>query len=226
MSEQRNETSAGDPIPAECVQIKVHVSELRRLFNAMDPSPFRERDLDPKAEEFIVDWATEAPRDARLAMVVHLDRGAGLPNEAIELRAAVQEYFAQRALVTRRRLRQLIRRGEISLIIGLVVLVGLFVLAEVISSAVSGARLRELLRESLLIGGWVAMWRPLEFFLYDWWPIRAEARLYDRLATMPVRIHYMNETKPDAWRNDWPAMPASERQVTANAESARPSFSD
>ena len=31
-------------------------------------------------------------------------------------------------------------------------------------------------RESLLIGGWVAMWRPLEVFLYDWWPIRAEAK--------------------------------------------------
>ena len=46
-------------------------------------------------------------------------------------------------------------------------------------------------RESLLIGGWVAMWRPLEVFLYDWWPIRAEARLFDRLAAMPVRLSYM-----------------------------------
>ena len=32
------------------------------------------------------------------------------------------------------------------------------------------------------------MWRPLEIFLYDWWPIRAEARLFDRLSAMPVRI--------------------------------------
>ena len=46
------------------------------------------------------------------------------------------------------------------------------------------------MRESLLIGGWVAMWRPLEVFLYDWWPIRAEARLFDRLSAMPVRIEY------------------------------------
>ena len=23
-----------------------------------------------------------------------------------------------------------------------------------------------------MIGGWVALWRPLEIFLYDWWPIR------------------------------------------------------
>jgi hypothetical protein len=34
-------------------------------------------------------------------------------------------------------------------------------------------------RESLVIGG-LAMWRPLEVFLYDWWPIRADARLFGR----------------------------------------------
>jgi len=46
-----------------------------------------------------------------------------------------------------------------------------------------------LLSESLIIGGWVALWRPMEIFLYDWWPIRAEARLLDRLAAMPVSVH-------------------------------------
>ena len=39
------------------------------------------------------------------------------------------------------------------------------------------------------------MWRPLEVFLYDWWPIRAEGRLLQRLSTMPVRIEY-KETLP------------------------------
>jgi hypothetical protein len=32
------------------------------------------------------------------------------------------------------------------------------------------------------------MWRPIEIALYDWWPIRADAHWFDRLATMPVRI--------------------------------------
>jgi hypothetical protein len=207
MTEQASKPSAGDPIPSECVQIRVHVSELRQLFNAMDPSPFRERDLDPKAEEFIVDWAKEAPRDAQLAMVVHLDRAAGRPDEATALRDAVHEYFAQRAQVTRRRLRDLMGRGRISLVIGVITLSVLFVLSDLLS-AMTSARIREPLRESLLIGGWVAMWRPLEIFLYDWWPLSADSRLYDRLATMPVRITYTDERKEQAWRTDWPAVPA------------------
>ena len=53
----KDKASAGDPIPPKCSVIEVHVGELKQLFNAIDPSPFRDKDLDPKAEEFIVGWA-------------------------------------------------------------------------------------------------------------------------------------------------------------------------
>jgi hypothetical protein len=206
-------------MPPECVRIEVHVTELRQLFNAIDPSPFRERDLDPKAEQFIVDWATEAPRNARLAMLVHLGRAAGADDEATALRAAVHEYFRGRAIATRRRLRDLFRRGRISLGIGVVTLGTLFALANFFGESWDVWGFRELVRESLLIGGWVAMWRPLEVFLYDWWPIRAEARLYDRLSVMPVRIVYETADKPHAWQTDWPAVAPNDMPDRRTAKS-------
>ena len=66
-------TSARDPLPPKSAVIEVHVGELKQLFDAIDPSLFRDRDLDPKAEEFIVGWAKDLPRDATLALVVDLD---------------------------------------------------------------------------------------------------------------------------------------------------------
>ena len=54
------------------------------------------------------------------------------------------------------------------------------------------------------------MWRPLEVFLYDWWPIRAEGRLLQRLSTMPVRIEYKEVAPADAWRSDWPEVTPAE----------------
>jgi hypothetical protein len=50
---------------------------------------------------------------------------------------------------------------------------------------------------------------PLEVFLYDWWPIRAEARLFERLSAMPVRIEYEERTPSEAWRSDRPAVQAA-----------------
>jgi len=181
--------------------------ELKQLFNAMDASPFRERDLDPNAEELIVGRAREAPPGASLALQVALDRAPGVAEEAGILRDAMHEFFRHRAQVTRRRLRQLLRIGRTSLMVGLVFLALAVTLGGVVASAMKGERLGELLRQGLVICGWVAMWRPLEILLYGWWPIRSEARLYDRLSEMPVRIEYTGTADPDAWRRDWPAMP-------------------
>ena len=199
-----DKTSAGDPIPPKCSVIEVHVGELKQLFNSIDPSPFRNRDLDREAEEFIVGWAKDLPHDAALALVVDLDREAGLPDEAAVLRDAIHGFFRQRAEANRRRLRELLRRGRTSLLIGLTVLAAAIALGDFLATLLKTSRVSEILRESLVIGGWVSMWRPLEIFLYDWWPIRREARLSDRLAAMPVRIRYLNVKSPDAWKGDWP----------------------
>jgi hypothetical protein len=85
-------------------------------------------------------------------------------------------------------LRQLFRNGRISLLIGLAVVAGSVVVGDLVETMLSDTRFGSIIRESLLIGGWVAMWRPLEIFLYDWWPVRAEARLFDRLSDMIVRV--------------------------------------
>jgi hypothetical protein len=186
--------------------IEIHVGELKQLFNSIDPSPFRNRDLDRDAEEFIVGWAKDLPGDVPLALVVDLDRDAGLPDEAAVLRDAIHEFFRQRAETYRRRLRELLRRGRRSLLIGLTVLAGAIALADFLATILKTGRIGEIMRESLTIGGWVSMWRPLEIFLYDWWPIRREAQLSDRLAAMPVRIKYLKATSPDAWKVDWPVV--------------------
>ncbi len=209
--------------PAKTETIEVRIAELKQLFNSMDASPFRERDLDPSAEEFIVGWAREAPRGAHLALLVELDRAPpppGVIDEPAALREAIGEFFTHRAKASRSRLRQLLRIGRISLLVGLVFLVAAIGLGDLIGTAMKGQRLGELLRQGLVIIGWVAMWRPVEIFLYGWWPIRTEAKLYDRLSAMPVRIEYTagggagkgERGAGDAWRSDWPAVPPAIQQ--------------
>jgi hypothetical protein len=51
-----------------------------------------------------------------------------------------------------------------------------------------------LVPESLVIVGWVVLWRPVEMCLYDWLPVVRRRRLYRRLAESQVTVHY--ETSP------------------------------
>ena len=90
------------------------------------------------------------------------------------------EFFTHRAQAARRRLRHLLSIGRISVLVAMVFLAVAVGLGDFVASAMKGQRLGQMLREDLMICGWVARWRPLEILLYGWWPIRTEARLYDR----------------------------------------------
>lgn len=168
-------------------QIEVRLRELSQLFNSMDPSPFIDRDLDADAEEFIVSWAREMPHKAELELVIHLGTRPE-PDRAAGTEEAVRHYFVSRADVKHRELRLLLRRGRASLLIALVFLAGCFGLSEVAQQAPLG-KWNEFVALGLHIAGWVAMWRPLEIFLYDWWPVRSDQRLLERLSRMKVRLN-------------------------------------
>jgi hypothetical protein len=169
--------------------------ELAQLFNSMDPSPFLDRDLDADAEEFIVGHARELPADLPLKLMIHLATPPPA-DRAAETSAAVGHYFAERAEAKRREFRLLLRRGRVSLVVGLGFLAVCLTIGNLVGD-LGSTPLVGVLKESFIIGGWVAMWRPLEIYLYDWWPLRAEWRVLQRLSRMKVEL-MVPETPGDA----------------------------
>ena len=167
------------------IQVRIH--DLRQLFNSIDPSPFRERDLDPDCEEFIVSWAREMAPDRDLRVEIRIDREQPPPELAADVPSAVRSHFAREAGLQDLRRRRIVREGRLSLAIGL----GALVLCESAAALVPVATLGtagEILRDSLIIAGWVVMWHPLEILLYGIWPVVRERRLLERLATADVRL--------------------------------------
>lgn len=161
--------------------IELRVDEISQLFDTLDPFPFRERDLDREAEEFIVGWARELPVDQPIRIVVHFPESDLQRKAAQDLAEAFRRYFSYRSTVLQRDLTELLRIGRRSLGIGVIVLMACFAIAHFASGFVDRP-LSRMIEESFLILGWVANWRPLEIFLYDWWPIARRRDLYRRLS--------------------------------------------
>jgi hypothetical protein len=57
-----------------------------------------------------------------------------------------------------------------------------------VSASLEPRPLGKVLAESLVIFAWVANWRPIEIFLYEWWPIVRRRNLYRRLADAKVEL--------------------------------------
>jgi hypothetical protein len=168
--------------------IELRVDTIARLFHSLDPYPFRERDLDQEAEEYIVSWARELSSDQPIKIIAHMPESEAQTKPAQELSEAFARYFAYRADLLQRNLNELFRVGRRSLAIGIAILLVCLVSAHIVSSYIVEAPFRRLVEESFLILGWVANWRPLEIFLYDWWPLRRRRDLYRRLAKAEVEI--------------------------------------
>lgn len=158
------------------------------MFHTLDPFPFRERDLDREAEDYIVSWAGELSPDRAIKIVIHLPEIELKTRAAQDLKEAFDRYFAGRADAVQRELKELFRIGRRSLGIGILVLVMCLALAYVAGGYLTSSPFGRLAEESFLILGWVANWRPLEIFLYDWVPLARRRDLYGRLSKAIVDL--------------------------------------
>ncbi len=174
--------------PAGGAAIELRLIELDQLFDPFDPFPIPTRDLARSAEEFIVGWARELPRDLTFRIIVHLSEGEATSSAAAGLSEALKRHFTYRAERVTGDLHELFRIGRQSLLIGLAVLGACVLGGRVVSGALGPSDVSSFLAEGLIILGWVANWRPIEIFLYEWWPIAQRRRLYQRLAAATVEV--------------------------------------
>ena len=98
-----------------CDPIELRVENIAQLFHTLDPFPFRERDLDKEAEEFIVGWARELPTNHAITILVHPPEAAAQTSDARQLKGGVQGYFSRHAEATQRSINELFRIGRRSL---------------------------------------------------------------------------------------------------------------
>jgi len=174
------------PLPLHRIEIKLR--DMSQLFNSMDPSPFHEKDLDHDAEEFIVSWAQEYHRHEPVALVIYLKEFPEGQDPKTVIEPAVHNYFAYRARLNRLEFKRLLKQGRLSLIIGLSFLAICTLASELLLASQAVAPWLSVVREGLIIAGWVAMWRPMQTYLYDWWPLRRKGQIYHKLSRMHVEV--------------------------------------
>lgn len=176
-----------------CIDISVRHS--RQLFDGRDPAPFRDRDLDEDAVAYLLGAVQEIPRHEPLKIVVAVSEEPEPLVAPDVIAEAVRHHFVYERELVERRLREHVRRGRTILAVGVTILVVFLSLAEFVASLAEGP-LSTILREGFVITGWVAMWRPVEFLLYDWWPIIDERRQIGRVVDAEIAVRHATPLTP------------------------------
>lgn len=168
--------------------IYLTADEPRQFFDMLDPFPFGERGLDGDVAEYVCERAEEIGHDAPLAISIHLPAPMVDTPLAQSIPAAFHHHFQREVRRHGHELGKLFSLGRKTLLIGLFVLGLCLVVGQALVNLYPDSRIAEVVMEGLVILGWVANWRPMEIFLFDWWPLVKERRLYQRLADAQVSI--------------------------------------
>lgn len=185
-------------LPLHHLHLKVRA--LDDLFNSLDPSPFFTQQLDRDAEQYIESWARHHPAQSQIQLSVHLAEPPADNAQPMRLTHALREHFALSRRRVRSDLSNLLWQGRLSLLIGCAFVAVCILLADLLRSFGGGA-ITAIFREGLTIIGWVALWRPVQIFLYDWWPLWRRIQVLDNLERMRVELLVNNvsishQTKP------------------------------
>lgn len=164
--------------------IEIRLERLEQLYDGLDPAPFRDKALDRAAEAYLLECAEDASGHEPLRLLVRVP-AALLPREA-EVAEAVHAHFGWLwARAEKRRLARA-RMHRFAMLLGATVLLAALGLRGLVQPESSGVT--DVLREGLLILGWVALWRPVEWVLFDTWEHRQRRSALKRLATAEVRL--------------------------------------
>jgi hypothetical protein len=168
--------------------VEIKLNEVRQLFNSLDPAPFHEKDLEASAADYIVDSVRELGTDMPVKLVLYLPNEACSRETAQMVEESIHHYFGYRVDVASHELKLILQEGRTALAIGLAFLFVCIVVQQLIGALHKPELLWRILQEGFQIIGWVAMWKPLNVFLYEWWPIRRRRTLYRMLAEIPVEL--------------------------------------
>lgn len=168
--------------------IEINLQSISQLFNTLDPAPFREKDLEVSAEKYIVDSVQDLHFDSPVSIIFYLPQAVCSDEASRSISEAIHNHFTYRHDVTSKELRFTLHQGRIALLIGLVFLFMCITAQHMIASMGKTDLLWSIIEEGFLISGWVAMWRPIDVFLYQWWPIRRRRRIFSKLMKVPVEL--------------------------------------
>jgi hypothetical protein len=171
--------------------IEVRVKNPQQLFDARDPAPFRERDLDDDFIEYVTTSAQEFSLLTPLKLVIYIEEKETKDLSKESVREAILSYLTYQSDLQRSVLKRFIKRAQVFLLIGIVILAScLFAAQKMGESTITGSL--GIFREGLVIFGWVSIWKPIELILFDWYPLFEKLRLYNKLVHTEIEVRFPN----------------------------------
>ena len=168
--------------------IVIPLTNVDQLVDACPPSPFRRRRLKEEAEQYLIERVNGLPGSAAVRLLITLPQTEAFKEDSVVV--AIHEHFNCRRVEAEKQLARIPRFGWRSLGIALLFLAAAMLMVQLMKRYWPPVTAVFVLTEGLTVFAWVALWRPGELLLYEWYPFKRDARLFRKLERCEVRFSY------------------------------------
>ena len=158
-------------------EIKLQLPDINELLR-LPVSLYNKRTLETDAEAL--------PRKAAIHIKVYLASSEAKHKD--DIAPAIRRHFCYRKEQSQKEYKGIFRYGWRILFIAMGLLALIFAITEIAFYYMPDNKPLLFIHESFIILSWVALWRPLELLLYEWYPVKTDINLYSRLEIAVWRL--------------------------------------
>lgn len=166
--------------------IDIKIRGFGDLFNDLDPSPLRKRDLDQDFINYLEESSADIPLKHSLDLHISCPFAEKEKDKEARIIQGVKSYYQIILHNLQRKLYQLIKNSLLYFTIGIIFLF----LSLYFTKSLSPTYIHKLLSEGMIIGGWVFLWESLALAVFKSSSLRKEKRRMQRILESKISFTY------------------------------------
>lgn len=171
---------------SDFVEINIDIKNIDDLLKNNGSVASIEESLSKTIEEYLFKAIKCYPVSQKVKLLIIIkERKRQRDDEAIT--EIVHSHFCYKVKETEIYLKEQFRQWAINFFIGILFLILCLILGEALDKFTYIGMIK-IIKESLLIIGWVALWEPVTFILFDWRVIKRDKLYYRKLCDIPVEV--------------------------------------
>ena len=200
---------AGTDPETGSVIIDIYIGCSDEFYNRFDASPDHEREISDEVLTYIrhsvEDMSPDERKKARISVYLEKDLYERECRDHCMVRA-LRGCFANRLDAEKRKYRHALIKGRRMFLRGMIFLIVCLVACSAYLRVTTKSDLNDALSQSFVIIGWVALWRPIEFYLYDRRDMAAGLKELETVCQMPIDIRpfdaFCGEPRPESRKTE------------------------
>jgi len=170
----------------DIIELNIDIKNIDTLLKSEGSIASIEETLSKSIEEYLFKAVKRYPLSHMIKLLIIIKDSQRQGNDE-KIEKIVHSHFCYKAKETQLYLKEQFRQWGINSIIGILFLILCLIVGGILEKF-THIGIIKIIRESLLIIGWVALWEPVTFILFGWRIINRDKHYYIKLSNIPIEV--------------------------------------